>query len=845
MEFKIFRPQRFFLAAAILFTFLPLTAYPQLTQNTRQIRVIVVDESGAALPNVAVQFKHKGEVVGTVTTDDKGWAVASNFPPGSYEISAAKEGFEAKAYRDILLTDAMSPEVKFELKVRGLADKVEINASTSPTALPEQAASVPAAQLTAGQVTYMPNKMTQVSDALPLIPGVFRTFQGEIKISGSGENRSAFIVNAHDVTDPATGQFGMTVPVDSVQTISVYKTPYLAQYGRFTAGVVSVETKRGGDKWNFTLNDPFPEFRYLDGHLRGLRSATPRLIFNGPLIKNKLYLSEGTEYTIKKFPVQTLEYPNKETKTEYINSFTQLDYLISDLHQLTGTFHFAPRKDQYVNLDWFNRRPVTPNWKGRDFTGTLIDRYTFGASLLESGFSAKSFTIDVWGQGRAEMNIPPVGNSGNYFSEQNRAATRLEWTETLMLAPVQALGAHNLKFGTILGRTTNEGQFFARPVNIADAQNRLLRRIEFVGGQPFDLSDTEVAGFGQDHWNLTPKLSFDVGLRFERQSISGVYRFAPRAGLAWLPFADQKTVVRMGWGVFYDRVPLSVFAFSRFPEQVQSNYDLNGVLIGAPVRFANVTGVSANSNSSLLIGGKRGAGNFAPASKTWNVEVEHAVTSQLKLRVNYLHSNSDGIVIVNPRPTLGTTLGPEALVLNGNGTSRYRQLEVTGRVTLGEGRHQFFLSYVHSKARGDVNEFNTYIGNYPFPVVRPNQYGRLGADLPHRFLAWGTMNLPKKIRVSPIIEYRSGLPFSVTDARQNYVGEVNAQRFPRFMSFDMRVTKDFQLTPKYGLRVSLRGFNLTNHFNALDVHRNVGDPLYGQFFGNYQRRFMLDFDVLF
>jgi uncharacterized membrane protein len=150
MEFKIFRPQRFFLAAAILFTFLPLTAYPQLTQNTRQIRVIVVDESGAALPNVAVQFKHKGEVVGTVTTDDKGWAVASNFPPGSYEISAAKEGFEAKAYRDILLTDAMSPEVKFELKVRGLADKVEINASTSPTALPEQAASVPAAQLTAG-----------------------------------------------------------------------------------------------------------------------------------------------------------------------------------------------------------------------------------------------------------------------------------------------------------------------------------------------------------------------------------------------------------------------------------------------------------------------------------------------------------------------------------------------------------------------------------------------------------------------------------------------------------------------------------------------------------------------
>jgi hypothetical protein len=841
MILKFLRQQLFFFLAAALLINAPLATNAQQVKTTRQIRVTVVDESHSAVPDTAVVFKRKGEVIGSVSTDQKGEAIANNFPPGSYEITASKDGFEAKTYKDILLTDEMSPEVKFELKVKTLSDKVEISASTSPTALPEQSASAPAAELSVPQVKYLPNKPTQVADALPLIPGVFRTFQGEIKIQGSGENRSAFIVNAHDVTDPATGQFGMSVPVDSVRTISVYKTPYLAQYGRFTAGVVSVETKRGGDKWNFELNDPFPEFRYLDGGLRGLREATPRLVFNGPLIKNKLYISEGTEYAIKKRPVQTLEYPNKETKSEYVNSFTQLDYIVNDLHQLTATFHFAPRKDEFVNLDFFNRRPVTPNWKGRDFTGTLIDRYTFGTSLLESGVSVKSYTIDVWGQGRAEMNVSPVGNTGNYFSEQNRDATRAEWTETLSLAPIRAFGAHNLKFGTVLGRTTNEGQFFARPVNITDAQDRLLRRIEFAGGQPFDLSDTEVAAFGQDHWNLTPKLSLDTGLRFERQSISGVYRFAPRVGLAWTPFADQKTVIRTGFGVFFDRVPLSVFAFGKFPEQVMSSYDQNGVLIGTPIRFANLTAVSDSTKKSKFTGGSKVAGNFAPSSETWNVEIEHAFSAKLKLRVNYLNSDSDGIVTVVPR----TTPGQEALLLGGNGTSRYRQLEVTGRVTLSEGRHQFFLSYVHSQSRGDVNEFNTYIGNFPFPVVRPNQYGRTSADLPHRFLAWGTMNLPKKIRLSPLVEYRNGLPFSVTDPRQDYVGEVNAKRFPRFFSFDARITKDFQLTPKYGLRVSLRGFNLTNHFNALDVHRNIGDPQFGQFFGNYRRRFMIDFDVLF
>ena len=48
------------------------------------------------------------------------------------------------------------------------------------------------------------------------------------------------------VTDPATGQFGLTVPIDSVESVNVNQTPFLAEFGRFTAGLVWVETRRGG-----------------------------------------------------------------------------------------------------------------------------------------------------------------------------------------------------------------------------------------------------------------------------------------------------------------------------------------------------------------------------------------------------------------------------------------------------------------------------------------------------------------------------------------------------------------------------------------------------------------------
>jgi hypothetical protein len=164
-----------------------------------------------------------------------------------------------------------------------------------------------------------------VADALPLIPGVVRSPTGDLQISGTGEHRSSLIVNSADVTDPATGQFGLTVPIDSVESMRVFQTPFLAEYGRFSSGLVSVETRRGGDEWKWDLNDPLPDFRIRSYHLRGLRDATPRLNADGPLIKQKLYFSEGLEYEVRNIEIHTLPFPFNQKKKAGVNSFAQLD----------------------------------------------------------------------------------------------------------------------------------------------------------------------------------------------------------------------------------------------------------------------------------------------------------------------------------------------------------------------------------------------------------------------------------------------------------------------------------------------------------------------------------------
>jgi hypothetical protein len=175
-----------------------------------------------------------------------------------------------------------------------------------------------------------------------------------------------------------------------------------------------------------------------------------------------------------------------------------------------------------------------------------------------------------------------------------------------------------------------------------------------------------------------------------------------------------------------------------------------------------------------------------------------------------------------------------------------REAEFTARIGAASNR-QFFFSYVRQYAYGDISDANSYLGNYPFPVVRDSLLASLPSEIPNRFLLWGSYAFPKKIMVTPHIELRNGFPYQPTDVFQQYIAATYGPqyRFPRYFSLDLRVAKDIQVDPKHAVRFSGTVRNLTDHFNPLEVHSNIADPQYGTFFGNNDRRFVLDFDVLF
>ena len=798
--------------------------------------LVILDEQQRPLAAAEVQIQSGGLLVLKAQTDNKGLVHVDQIQPGRYELTVSREGYHPLVKRDLDLSQAEVVELTL-LTATPRHDRIDVSA-TSPAVAQDVSAPT---QIASAAVRELPSRPATVSDALPMVPGVVRSPSGDLQISAAGEHRSALIVNSADVTDPATGQFGLTVPIDSVESVSVYQTPFLAEYGRFTAGLVSVETRRGGDKWKWEINDPFPDFSIRSYHLRGIKDATPRLNVDGPLIAGKLYFSEGLEYEVRKIEVYTLPYPRNQKLTEGVNSFAQLDWIVSGKHLVTATAHIAPQRLNYVNLDYFNPRSTVPDAATHNYTATIADRLTLWGGLLENTFSTTRFDANIWRQGNQDLVMAPSGNTGNYFAQQSRNAVRYGWSPVYSIRSFNLLGAHTFKIGAGLTTSSDQGQVNDQPVDIVDSQNRLLEQITFSGGKPFQMTDTEYAFFGQDHWSISSRLAADLGVRTESQEISESFRVAPRAGLAWLPFANARTVVRTGFGLFFDRVPLNVYSFNHYPRQNISLFDTAGDLIAGPYYFENALGVT-NVHSPFVVHHQT-PGDYSPRSANGSIQVEQTVTSFLKLRASYMRNESAGLVIVNRiAPDPETMLG--AYELSGSGDSRYHQFELTSRLSLTAGR-LLFLSYVRSLAQGDLNEFAGYLGSFPGPIIRDNLYTRLPTDLPNRFIAWGLVPLPLGFRIAPAIEWRDGFPYATYDALQDYAGQPYARRYPRFVSMDSRFSKDIRVNAKYTVRLSVSGYNLSNHFNPEAFHSNIDDPAYGLFFGHRGRRFTGDFDVLF
>ena len=141
-----------------------------------------------------------------------------------------------------------------------------------------------------------------------------------------------------------------------------------------------------------------------------------------------------------------------------------------------------------------------------------------------------------------------------------------------------------------MGGTAEHALINEHPVNIFDSAGRLIENIDFTPGLPIARTDVESAFFAQDQWILISRVSLNIGR--SRRTAGSHRRLAgrPARRASYLRRSRSgRTIFRAGSGVFYDRVPLNVYGFALYPDQIITTYNPDGTMLSGPFRYFNLT----------------------------------------------------------------------------------------------------------------------------------------------------------------------------------------------------------------------------------------------------------------
>lgn len=493
--------------------------------------------------------------------------------------------------------------------------------------------------------------------------------------------------------------------------------------------------------------------------------------------------------------------------------------------QLNYTTIITPNLLNEARFAYLNGDPVT-KWEAK----TLGTIYTRGAG----SFCA----VSPCPPNPSQASVPFTSGQSrqsDLFSRQFQFADTLSWTK----------GMHYLRFGGSIihhqsGGTGNEpgaltlGTFTfvnnnasnTRPLDqltIADVLN-YSQPINF-GISSYDLGQWLITGFVQDKIRVRHDLTFDVGLRYDRQTLTDAKKnFEPRLGFAWSPNGNARTVIRSGYGMYYTQIRTNAVAgYLINGLDGIASYTATSGQVGFPT---SLTAVPVNVNPATIpaaqlpnrdITIRAGLRSFYqtqfakyglnfnllpnysdklvnPRSQVFTIGAEHEFFKGFFVGSDFVHqvlTNIDRTVDLNaPSAFTRTAAGQSRTVAAANLTrpivpptaggvrqvNAYMNLGVADYNGLQtqisyRGSRKFFasLSYTISKATNTTEPDGNGIGpnESNFTELNEQERGLSAVDQRHRVVITGNYNLPWNFTVGTLMQFASARPFNATTGVDN------------------------------------------------------------------------------
>ncbi|MGI8734802.1 MAG: TonB-dependent receptor [Pyrinomonadaceae bacterium] len=826
-------------ASLFLICLLSLTpgAFPQSQATTGNIEGRVVDPGGAVLPGVTVTARNQNTgLVKTATTDDEGNYRIIVLPPGRYKVTTSgAQGFAESSFENVEVTVGGQTPLSIQLSVAGIATMVDIAAEGQ---IVETTRSSVATTVNERAIQNLPVNGRNFLDFATLTPGVVRdpTRAGDLAVGGQKGTLNSLQVDGADNNNTFFGQsFGRTgtrppyqFSEESVQEFQVNQNGFSAEFGRAGGAVINVVTKSGTNEWHGSAFEYFRD--------ESLNSNTPILTARGAKRpKSQINQFGGTvggpikldrAFFFFAYDGQRSNIPNV---VDPPNFFAQPANIRALLGPTVTTYQIGRNQDVYMlktDLLLNDANHLTIRFNQQNFTGNnnenggpLSAEEHSGNSVARtttlSGSLTSTLTSTVInelrfqygrdrepGEANSDVTEARIQTGGgffqlgrNNFSPRETTIKRFQVIDNISIIR----GAHSLKFGADLNfdRTFNffpglfSGQYTFSSYAAFAANTPASFTQNFAGpgtsGAETHPDMNEYGFFVQDDWRVNPKLTLNLGLRYDLQDLAeptvnnpssavaaaglstttpirDANNFAPRAGFSYA--FDDKTVMRGGYGIFFGRTPTIMVATSHSQNGIQ----VTGVSLACttlptnpcptyPNIFTTAPGTGTLTPSLYMF-----ARDYAqPYVQQGRLGIERELLSNMSLAVTYLYfrgvhlSRTRDINLGAPVATTLTDPGgqtftvlrhPSVRPISGfarinlfesTASSRYNGLAVELKRRFARG-FQFIAAYTFSKAKDDrPDQTMVVVGVDDFKGLQNNldiaaDWGRSDLDIKHRFV---------------------------------------------------------------------------------------------------------------
>jgi len=828
----------------------------------------ILDESGAALPGVTIVVTHQGSgVFRQAVSNPDGSYYVTGIVPGTYRITAELSGFRKYERSDITLQIGNTATLDITLAVGGLEENVTV---TGESPLLDVTSKQIGANIGQAELTALPILNRNWMFAVGLTPGVqiqssTASFACESLIVGGGSNRSGnFSIDGGGNNDDYLGSScGSQVrpALDAVQEFQVLTNQYDAEFGRTAGAVVNVITKQGTNAFHGSLFDTYTNDKVTakDFFVAQNNLAKPETAqkdwggtLGGPVKKNKAHFfysldrilyAEGRSNTFASRP--ELNYSNTQTMKLW-NHMVRFDHQINannswnarylveyspTYNRVAGRWTLASR-DQEFDID----RTTGGSWN-TIFGNNRFNQVRVGYTYEKNGFTPKEVQDGVpmteLAPTLSMLTFTDGTRNGALFRMDNAYEVSETYTQYI---PQWAGGDHDVKMGA---------QFIYSQIELPD-QTDMNGRFSFATDKAFNPADpstyperlfirvpassdikmpTDVAVFFvQDKWQRQ-NLTLNLGIRYDLEVTridngfnplfakssyaTDKNNFAPRLGFSYKPGGSNGSLIRGGYGIFYDKVTLQtttpfvstgVYSSSFTTQFPLSSADpgpsrgqlpIDPMLVNGPVLNRALINaqfppgsIGRNVGQVFLDNPDRVVPNVHQVTLGYQREL----STVMALNVDFVHSwNRDQLINYDLNPALrvdtsrtGRLVYTDLLNIAGQvGISPFTNPVLTRR---NDGSSQFDgvnvglekrfsgiwagrVSYAVGYARGNAEANQTPDNNYQVlgDAQLDRNFGPLDADRRQNLTVSGRIEIPGThgLTASGVFRYLSGAPMSL------------------------------------------------------------------------------------